>query len=234
MVVVYYDADFQQTMIELVRDLGAARNMIRKCRMTARMKAMATTMTPASPTNGTGSDDSDTDMVARIKMQRALRARRTGPDQGGQDSIYERTDKNMEEAQAMCETAAHQFLRDGSCKKELDTARSKLGQALVMATAEVAKAKSMPTPEKKSDDLATTAAAAALVEVPVQIAKQDDDKLLGLSSGGNMAAAAAAAALASEADQSKTPQVMAEKVKTGGPREDSWEAGGPMTVVAPL
>ncbi len=54
------------------------------------------------------------------------------PSKGG-DAFFTSADKTLEAVQALYETAAHQFLRDGDCKTELDSALTQLKAVLVEA-----------------------------------------------------------------------------------------------------
>jgi hypothetical protein len=134
MKVVYYDSEIQQVMVDMVRDIGSARNLLRKCRMTARIK----TMTAPPPLFGDAENPdevSSEDLMARLRFQRNMRTR--GPTPTNQKDIYESIDEQLEAAQATCETAAHKFLRDGASRTEMDTIKRKFKEAYAKAKAEL-------------------------------------------------------------------------------------------------
>lgn len=52
-------------------------------------------------------------------------------------STFDEVDKDLEKAQALCESAAHQFLRDGDCGEEIQGTRKSFQGCLEMAKKEV-------------------------------------------------------------------------------------------------
>jgi hypothetical protein len=55
--------------------------------------------------------------------------------QDDDEAAFINSDKVLEQVQSLYETAAHQFLRDGDCQKELSSASTKLTELLDTATA---------------------------------------------------------------------------------------------------
>ncbi|KAF2739048.1 hypothetical protein EJ04DRAFT_9137 [Polyplosphaeria fusca] len=140
MIIVYYDGQIQKSFETLVRNVGTGRNMLRKGKMAAKMEAFAELA-------GSDSDGSDDDVTAKIGYRprpgfASMRSRAGARgERGGDDpsEVFDSTDKALETAQGLCEKAAHQSLRDGDCRKELDLVKKHFEGVLETATKEVAK-----------------------------------------------------------------------------------------------
>ena len=50
---------------------------------------------------------------------------------------FDKADKDLEVAQNLCEVAAHQFLRDGDCRTEIESMRDKFERCIELAKEEV-------------------------------------------------------------------------------------------------
>lgn len=147
MIVVYYDAEVQKAFETLVRNIGTGRNMLRKGKMAARMEAMsADTQDDDDDQN---SDDFDP-ILAKLQFRprAGLGGFRTtrgmGPGGFGGDAgseAFDTADKALENAQSLCERGAHQSLRDGDCRTELEGARKSFDAVVKVAGAEIAKQK---------------------------------------------------------------------------------------------
>jgi CHASE3 domain sensor protein len=150
MIIVYYDGQIQKEFEQLVRNIGTGRNLLRKGRMAARAETLAEL--DSSESDVSDNEDMD-DIRSKIQYRRraglsSMRARPSTRTQNNAtsststpESLFEAADKNLEEAQALCERAAHQSLREGDCRKELDGMRKHFQQVLDAATTEVAKHK---------------------------------------------------------------------------------------------
>ncbi|KAI9857867.1 MAG: hypothetical protein M1813_007982 [Trichoglossum hirsutum] len=125
MVIVYYDSAVQETFEALVRGIGTARNNVRKAKMNVRMRSWSALA---------GSEDDGDAMRSRFILPRSS-ARSTG----GEKTVYDTVDGLLETAQGQCETGAHQFLRDGDCRKEIESARKKLEEVRELAAEELEK-----------------------------------------------------------------------------------------------
>ncbi|KAH0547747.1 hypothetical protein FGG08_000004 [Glutinoglossum americanum] len=136
MVIVYYDSSVQETFETLVRGIGTARNNIRKAKMSARMKNWS----------ALAGGEEDGDLRSRFMIPRTSRST------GGEKTVYDTVDATLETAQSQCETGAHQFLRDGDCRKEIDVAKKKLEEVRVIAVEELDKAKEE---ERKTEESET-------------------------------------------------------------------------------
>ncbi|KAH0545191.1 hypothetical protein GP486_008461 [Trichoglossum hirsutum] len=140
MVIVYYDSTVQKAFETLVRDIGTARNNVRKAKMSARMKNWSAL---------TGGED-DVDAVrSRFIMPRSASRSAGG---GDEKTVYDTVDAALEMAQSQCETGAHQFLRDGDCRKEIEVAKKKLEEVRVLATEELEIAKKEEEKEKEKEE----------------------------------------------------------------------------------
>ncbi|KAH7063461.1 hypothetical protein B0J12DRAFT_532414, partial [Macrophomina phaseolina] len=145
MIVVYYDAEVQKAFEGLVRNIGTGRNMLRKGKMAARMEAMAADTEDDDDNDDDDENGDDFDPVL-AKLQFRPRAglggfrttRGMGPAGFGGDAGsegFDAADKALENAQSLCERGAHQSLRDGDCRTELEGARKSFEE--VMKTCEV-------------------------------------------------------------------------------------------------
>jgi hypothetical protein len=148
MIIVYYDSEVQKAFETLVRNIGTGRNLLRKGKMAARIEAL----TEATATNEDDEDDEHDPMLSKLGyrprnglMFRTTRAGGVGMGDLSHASAgsehFDVADKALEKAQNLCERAAHQFLRDGSCQTELDGIKEHLDEVLKLSGGEVAKAK---------------------------------------------------------------------------------------------
>ncbi|EFR00213.1 hypothetical protein MGYG_03216 [Nannizzia gypsea CBS 118893] len=162
-VVIHYDSQTQTVLELLVRDIGGARNQIRKGRMNYMMKVDFSRRAFPSHIFPTGSpdDDENTLVLPHHASFRRSRSTQFDPKHGTNGtatktttpskqtaSAFDLTDKQLEIAQSLCETAAHQFLRNGDCSKELSKTLERLNAALEMAKAEVTRLKAEKEAEK--------------------------------------------------------------------------------------
>lgn len=147
MIVVHYDGQIQKSFEQLVRAVGTGRNMLRKGKMAAKMDAMA-----ALAESDDDEDENDDAVMSKIgyRHRTGLSSMRTRAAmfQGNTNNnnstttpveLFDSTDKTLELAQSLCERAAHQSLRDGDCRKELENVRTHFEEILDTATKEVTK-----------------------------------------------------------------------------------------------
>ncbi|KAF2873390.1 hypothetical protein BDV95DRAFT_592768 [Massariosphaeria phaeospora] len=148
MILVYYDGQIQKSFETLVRSIGTGRNMLRKGKMAAKLQEMADLA-------GSEDDDDEDDMaMAKIGYRHrtglssirtramAMRGSLAGISTSSSRTpieLFDVTEKALELAQGLCERAAHQSLRDGECRKELDGVRQHFEGILESAKKEVAK-----------------------------------------------------------------------------------------------
>lgn len=129
MIIVHYDSAVQEAFEGIVRNVGTARNNIRKGRMAAKMKQM--TSMPDGVSSLLGADGSLNPRLAFARVSRS----RSAEDK----TIYDTIDLGLEYCQSLCEHGAHQFLRDGDCSTEISGIKRKLGEVGVLAKAEMDK-----------------------------------------------------------------------------------------------
>ncbi|KAL1868585.1 hypothetical protein Plec18167_008176 [Paecilomyces lecythidis] len=139
MVVVHYDGHAQKEMEQVVRDIGSARNNIRRGKMSQMVKPGGFSMSMFSKM----SDPSTTTFGQINAAQTASElAAAVGPMRNTKkESPFDFADKQLELAQSLCESGAHQFLRCGDCSAELQGVQEKFRILLEMATTEVERLK---------------------------------------------------------------------------------------------
>lgn len=146
MVVVYYDSEVQKQFENMVRAIGTRRNALRKGRTSAQVYVLARK-------GSTGSGGSSGDDFGAYLPQMAYRSvrMRHSPGSGAQKeelAAFDRLDAFLEKAQAQCERAAHQILRDGDCGVELQAAKDRFEEARLHCETEV------PVWQKRIDEAA--------------------------------------------------------------------------------
>lgn len=140
MVVVYYDSAVQEAFESLFRSIASARNNLRKGKTAATFKARMASMGMAESSTIPIGDPS----TLTLKTMKVGLARRTlSPDFGADDktAAFDEADKDLEASQNLCEVAAHQFLRDGDCRLEMDGMRKKFANCGAIAKREVERLK---------------------------------------------------------------------------------------------
>jgi len=187
-VIVYYDSRVQGAFEQLVRNIGAGRNHIRKARMATRMEALSA-----------DSEDSDdeklelppfrsTRQIGQLPMNN--RNARKGKDDGraSTDVALNEVDAALERAQGFCEKGAHQFLRDGDCSEETAGTKDSFRTLLGVAEKELAR-QNLRLQERRDEErrladatlAATAAATQAGMVVPATVSlaggpiEADDD-----------------------------------------------------------
>lgn len=140
MIVVYYDSAIQEGFEGIVRHIANARSTLRKGRTTAtfqsRMAAMDFAMGNDSPLGDALDPKSVVASFARPRMAAGAASEKQ------KYKTFDEADRDLEEAQNLSEKAAHQFLRDGNSKAEIEgiKRRFKAVQALAMKEAQRLKA----------------------------------------------------------------------------------------------
>lgn len=141
-VVIYYDAHVQEEFDTMVKSAGVARNNLRKGKNALvagrgfRLPALSKrydTLTSPSLENVRSLSKYRTSSMSPTGSKGNFRTATAQP-QDDDDLAFINSDKVLEQVQALYETAAHQFLRDGDCQKELQGATTKLKELLNTAT----------------------------------------------------------------------------------------------------
>ena len=139
-VIIYYDAHVQNELDAMVKAVGVARNNLRKGRNAlnaSRGFQLPTLSRKLDPFSLSPSLESiRAQAISRsspaLSGKYGLSTSSQGP-ANGDEACFTDTDKMLETIQGLYETAAHQFLRDGDCKKELETAKDELNTVLEKA-----------------------------------------------------------------------------------------------------
>ena len=135
MVVVYYDVYLQEQLESMVKALGGARNNLRKGKMSRSLtrglrlpsfsKHFGHANDPHLAKKGEGPMTVTTDAIVASKSAAA-------PTELDGDAAFTQADRHLDSVQALCERAAHQFLRNGDCALELENAQKTLETVLVI------------------------------------------------------------------------------------------------------
>lgn len=156
MIVIYYDGYIQEQLDTLVKSIGGGRNNLRKGKLSRsavrgfqlpshrRVPNYASYLASASTGQKTTPSPSPTSPLSDPKIQLA------GPTPTG-DEAFAQTDKYLEAAQNLCETASHQVLRDGNCYIELASVVTKLETVLELATVTVAQLRAEDAQHKEQE-----------------------------------------------------------------------------------
>ncbi|KAK5094318.1 hypothetical protein LTR70_004210 [Exophiala xenobiotica] len=135
MVVIYYDSHIQTELERLVKSLGVARNTLRKGK-NAYTAAKGFAL-PSLSRRYQNLDNLVPNTITKSHPRLAKASSETSAptliNLGNGDAAFTSTDKELEQVQALCETAAHQAIRDGDCKVALREACGKLDVLLTMA-----------------------------------------------------------------------------------------------------
>ncbi|KAF2019910.1 hypothetical protein BU24DRAFT_129122 [Aaosphaeria arxii CBS 175.79] len=175
MIIVLYDGEIQKSFEKLVRAIGTGRNMLRKAKMAAKMEELAAL---AGPEDSSDDDDAEDPVMAKIGYRprvglTSMRSRgmmrgtfgNNNPGAITSSELFDTTDKSLEQAQSLCERAAHQSLREGDCRKELAGVHRHFESVLITATKEhskrAAQRKEESQEESKTDATPTLDVAAA-------------------------------------------------------------------------
>ncbi|KAL6719095.1 hypothetical protein ACLMJK_003330 [Lecanora helva] len=175
MVIVYYDSAIQDAFDSLVRSIAGARNTLRKGKISASFKTRLETLGVEDPCSGA----TVFKMTGSKMITPSLPADRFGPDRlkKGDRSCFEDADQDLETAQNLCEVAAHQFLRDGDCRPEIDGTRKKFQHCLEVAKKEIEQLQAEEpegTPREPKKEPPKVARVEKPAEVPVVLDYMDE------------------------------------------------------------
>lgn len=139
-VIIDYDGHTQKALEQIVRDIGIARNNIRRGKMSLMPPRMGIRSSILSRTAAGAAAESPMASLACVRSTRTATGLVgvTGTSNGiSKDSPFDFCDKQLELAHGLCETAAFQVLRSGDCGTELDGVEEKFKMLLEMTTKEV-------------------------------------------------------------------------------------------------
>ncbi|RHZ59424.1 uncharacterized protein CDV56_100465 [Aspergillus thermomutatus] len=146
-VVIHYDGHTQKSLEEMVRNIGTARNNMRRGKMSqislgglrSRMGNQDARKNRVAPALLDQVDGSDSDILSNI---RSIRNRGPPPAEASssrvppKETVFDVVDKQLELVHSLCETAAYQFLRYGDCSAELKGVVENFRSLLELATKE--------------------------------------------------------------------------------------------------
>ncbi|KAJ5900929.1 uncharacterized protein N7473_004999 [Penicillium subrubescens] len=141
-VIIEYDGHTQKALEEIVRDLGIARNNIRRGKMGMMPRGGLRASLLHKTSAGGGQPGENGSPLSALSYVRSTRAGGglvgvTGSSGIRKESPFDFADKQLELAHGLCETAAYQVLRSGDCATELDGVEEKFKMLLEMANNEV-------------------------------------------------------------------------------------------------
>ena len=146
-VIIEYDGHTQKVLEEVVRDIGIARNNIRRGKMSLMPRAGAGYRAGLlNKTVNIGTNNQPGGTPSSLSSLACVRSMRTGGGVVGisgstaslqKESPFDYADKQLELAHGLCETAAYQVLRSGDCGTELDGVEEKFQMLLEMVDNEV-------------------------------------------------------------------------------------------------
>lgn len=119
--VIHYDGYTQKELEQFTRDLGIARNNIRKGRIAEMMR------NPSAGLDMMPSTMSSAALLGRSQPDSAQAEADSSQTGERQENIFDAVDKQLEAVQNLFEIAAHQSLRCGDCSREFQQAQEKLG-----------------------------------------------------------------------------------------------------------
>ena len=140
MIIVYYDSAIQEGFEGIVKNVSNARSNLRKGRITATFQVRMASM-------GLPLESENTSPSTKIMLPSLGRRRENASDKQ-KFKVYDEADRDLEEAQNLSERAAHQFLRDGDCKTEIDAVRKRFEAARKLAKEELDRLKAKEEPEQ--------------------------------------------------------------------------------------
>ncbi|KIW21249.1 hypothetical protein PV08_01829 [Exophiala spinifera] len=138
-VVIYYDSHVQDELNTLVKSIGIGRNNLRKGKNSLSMERgfRLPPLRSAQESPSLNNLRSTTTIMSGKKAVESLVLKVADPD----EAAFLQVDKELESIQSLCETAAHQFLRDGDCTAELNNIQFKMEAVLQQAASTAASLK---------------------------------------------------------------------------------------------
>ena len=132
MIIVYYNSDIQEAFELLVRNIAGARNDLRKGRTAANFKKRLASLDMGLPPFSAGGESGLDFKIGRP-------TKKTAPEADDDSAVFDVIDKDLENAQILCERAAHQMLREGDCKEEILGTKNSFQNSLKLAEQELEK-----------------------------------------------------------------------------------------------
>ena len=136
-VVIYYDSFVQNSFEAMVKSISTARNNLRKGK-----RARSLLRGPMLPLTSTAFRMTGFDSLEKRSQPQSNLSPKNGREQPStEDECFDLADKDLEAAQNLCETGAHQFLRDGDSSIEIQSTKEKLERVLELAKTTVTRFK---------------------------------------------------------------------------------------------
>ncbi|KAL6232113.1 hypothetical protein BDW75DRAFT_218454 [Aspergillus navahoensis] len=181
--IIHYDGHTQKTLEELVRNIGTARNNLRKGKMAQLPLAVGGVRSPPRSAARTLLPALDPD-APEGNLLASIRTTRTRgppvPQAAARESPFDLADKNLELAHSFCETAAYRFLRAGDCASELETVKERFMVLLKIATEEVQhlqEEKKQEQPDAKKEEAeALSKVTVTVTETPVSLKRPESSE----------------------------------------------------------
>lgn len=126
MIPVYYDSMYQQAFEAMVKNISTARNCLRKGKNAAAFKARLASFGMTSPASPPIYGNHSAQSTPKIMMPTLGQPIPSGRSDANNSTMgFIEVDRDLEEAQNLCENAAHQMLREGDCQHELKGMRKR-------------------------------------------------------------------------------------------------------------
>lgn len=154
-VTVYYDSFTQTCFEELVKSISATRNSLRKDRMRVKVEQIKrlAEFESHSPDNLEYEDEAEKHRSSPLGILKVLKRLHSGDiANSSRLDIHNELEKHLEFMQSMCEVAAHEFLRNGDCKEDVERIVRRMLEIRGIAEKEVTRLKSATPGEGAVDD----------------------------------------------------------------------------------
>lgn len=145
-VIIYYDGDVQKKFETVVRAIGANRNALRKGKIVAKVDKFSR-ISSGNSSEASSSEEQVSMRPSKLpyKTTRAMQGTHVVVSKDSTTEAFEKLDVLLEKAQALCEKAAHQVLRDGDCALEMHASKEHVVDMQKIAEDE------MPTLQKRAE-----------------------------------------------------------------------------------
>ena len=147
MIIVYYNSDIQEAFELLVRNIAGARNNLRKGKNAANFKMRLASLAMGFPPFSAGGEPGLDFKIGRP-------TKKTSSEADNDCAAFDAIDKDLENAQILCERAAHRMLREGDCKEEILGTKNSFQNSLKLAEQELDKSRAEEV-EEAPDELLT-------------------------------------------------------------------------------
>lgn len=135
---VYYDSFVQDFFGDLVRYVSGGRNLMRRAKMAARVVQIKR-MADVDRSMDTDSDDTllaSARYRAPIRFQACLHNRADSADGQQSTNIYDALDRHLDCIQSAAEGGAHQFLKDATCDREINSIQERFKTVIKLSLQE--------------------------------------------------------------------------------------------------